>query len=259
VIIEKGYFQRESNSLHISWMGHFSFITGYDDTTQQFVWQDSYPNRCQDQANLSVVEKKGRDNLISYDDLFTEWRSYNYLFIVVYPVEQEADVFQALGPWGDSDWAAKSALQTARLETASMSGNDLFFAWFNLGTSNVAIQEYAEAASAYDRAFTVYATLSEDVAERPYRIMWYETGPYWAYFYSGRYQDVVNLADTTLSFRPYATSVEPKLEESLYWRGMAYYALGEYNQAYADMLEAVHNNPNFQAALAKLTEWGVSP
>jgi hypothetical protein len=254
VIIEKGYYQVDSNG-RTSWMGHFSFITGYDDATKQFVWQDSYPNHCKDQENPDVVEKKGRDNLIAYDDLLSEWRGYNYLFIVVYPAEHEADVMQALGPWADAQWAAQHALDTAQAETTSTTGNDQFFAWFNLGTSNVALQQYGDAASAYDQAFTIYATLSNDNSQRPYRILWYETGPYWAYFYTGRYQDVINLADTTLNF----LTSRPSLEESLYWRAMAEYALGQYDAAYADIRDAVYFNKNMQVALARMQEWGISP
>jgi tetratricopeptide (TPR) repeat protein len=136
-----------------------------------------------------------------------------------------------------------------------MNGNDQFFAWFNLGTSNVALQQYADAASAYDQAFTLYAGLSNDNSQRPYRILWYETGPYWAYFYTGRYQDVINLADTTLN----SLVSTPTLEESLYWRALAEYALGESSAAYADMRSAVYYNTNMQAALAKMQEWGISP
>ena len=46
-------------------------------------------------------------------------------------------------------------------------------------------------------------------------MMWYQTGPYKAYYYTNRFADVINLADTTLN----DTIAEPVLEESLYWRG----------------------------------------
>jgi hypothetical protein len=254
VIIEKGYYQRD-NTGRTSWMGHYSFVTGYDDTAENFVWQDSYPNRCADQETPSVVEKKGRDNLITYDDLLNAWRGFDYIFVVVYPAEHESDVMQALGPWADAQWAAQHALDIANTETESMTGNDQFFAWFNVGTSNVALQHYADAASAYDHAFTLYASLSNDDSQRPYRILWYETGPYWAYFYTGRYQDVINLADTTLNF----LTSRPSLEESIYWRAMAKYALGQYDAAYADIRNAVYFNKNMQVALARMQEWGISP
>jgi hypothetical protein len=254
VIIEKGYYQRDTNG-KISWMGHYSFITGYDEAQGNFVWQDSYPNRCQDMENPAVVEKKGRDNLISYDDLLSAWRGFDFIFVVVFPADREAEVMQALGPWADPAWAAQRALETARADTADMTGNDQFFAWFNLGTSNVALQQYADAATAYDQAFALYADLSNDNSQRPYRILWYETGPYWAYYYTGRFQDVINLADTTLN----SLVSTPTLEESLYWRALAEYALGQDAAAYSDMRSAVYYNKNMQAALAKMQEWGISP
>jgi len=254
VVIEKGYYQRD-NTGRVSWMGHYSFVTGYDDVAKNFVWQDSYPNRCADQEHPEIVEKKGRDNLITFDDLLNAWRGFDYIFVVVYPAEREGDVMRALGPWADAQWAAQHALEIAESETKSMTGNDEFFAWFNLGTSNVALQQYADAAGAFDQAFTLYAALSNDNSQRPYRILWYETGPYWAYFYTGRYVDVVTLADKTL----YDLTSRPSLEESLYWRAMAEYALGQYDAAYSDIRSAVYYNRNMQVALARMQEWGISP
>ncbi|MBM3152998.1 MAG: tetratricopeptide repeat protein, partial [Chloroflexi bacterium] len=81
-----------------------------------------------------------------------------------------------------------------------------------------------------------------------------QTGPYWAYFYTGRYPDVISLANATFD-----TIDEDTLEESLYWRGIANFALGDATSAIADLREAVRLNPNFQAGLDKLAEWGVSP
>jgi tetratricopeptide (TPR) repeat protein len=115
--------------------------------------------------------------------------------------------------------------------------------------------QYNEAGIAYDRAFELYAQLGGDETQRPYRILWYQTGPYWAYFYTGRYQDTVNLANTTL----YDTISEPTLEESLYWRGQAYLALGQTSDAIADFRETVRLNPNFGPGLDMLAQLGVNP
>jgi tetratricopeptide (TPR) repeat protein len=117
----------------------------------------------------------------------------------------------------------------------------------------VALQQYVDAAAAYDQAFAIYNALGSDDTERPYRMMWYQTGPYWAYFYSGRYFDVISLADTTLN----DTGSTPTLEESLYWRGLAKYALGNVAGGVEDVRRSVYYNVNFAAGLAKLQEWGV--
>jgi tetratricopeptide (TPR) repeat protein len=230
----------------VAWLGHYLFTTGYDDAAGEFVVQDAYL-------------EPGKNMRVAYDIYLEGWRSFNYLFMVVYPPEREASLFEILGPFGDADWSSQHALEIAEAESATLTGNDEFFAWFNQGTSLVQIDRYnraIEAAAAYDQAFALYAQLGDDDTQRPYRIMWYQTGPYIAYFYSGRYQDVVNLANTTLT----ETISEPTLEESLYWRGMAYYyGLGETNLAIADFRETVRLNPNFGPGWHMLGVIGVGP
>ena len=148
--------------------------------------------------------------------------------------------------------ANQYALEYAEADIqANLQGIDLYYAWFNKGTSHVQLTDYISAASAFDQAFQVYVDISED--ERPWRMVWYQTSPYWAYFYTGRYADVISLANLTLS----TPSTGPTLEESLFWRAMAEYALGDYNAAYADMLESVRLNPNFSPGIFYLEQWGV--
>jgi tetratricopeptide (TPR) repeat protein len=142
----------------------------------------------------------------------------------------------------------------AEAEAPSLSGIDQYFAWFNQGSSHVRLFEYVDAASAYDFAFQLYAELGDDDTSRPYRIMWYQTGPYFAYYFSGRYQDTINLANTTL----FDTIAEPTLEESLYWRGLAYEAIGELDNAIADYEETVRLNPNFDPGWEQLRRLGLS-
>ena len=104
-----------------------------------------------------------------------------------------------------------------------------------------------DAGEAFDQAYRIYGELDADDSIRPYRITWYQTSPYWAYYYSGRYQDVINLANFTFD-----TIDDDSLEESLYWRGLAYYALGQRTLAKEDLYYAAYLNPNFQAALVQI-------
>lgn len=237
VIVEKGYYERDYTG-YVGWLGHYQFVTGYDDATGEIIVQDTYND--------------GPDFHIAYEEFDDGWRSFNYLFIVIYPRERGQEAEQLLGLWQDEMWANQHALEIAEEETATQEGNDEFFAWFNKGTSLVQLQRYGEAASAYDQAFVLYAGL-EQGGDRPrsYRITWYQTGPYWAYFYSGRYQDVSELATKTLTFPK-----EQTLEESLYWRAMAEYALGNYGIALEDMRETVRLNPNFGPGIFQLQQWG---
>jgi len=135
--------------------------------------------------------------------------------------------------------------------------NNLFFAWFNKGTSHVALQQYADAAAAYDQAFATYANWDVEKEDRPYRMMWYQTGPYFAYFYSGRYQDVIDLADITL--RDTARKEERTLEESLLWRGRAYYMIGNTQAAADDYRAALKVHVNWLPAVQALQDLGLQP
>lgn len=240
VMIEKGYYERDYTG-KVSWLGHYLFVTGYDESQGAFIVQDAYL-------------QPGKNLLSKYEVFIEGWRGFNYLFIVVYPPDRESEVLTLLGDWADTDWANRNALAIADAEIETLEGNDLFFAWFNKGTSHVQLQQYDLAGPAYDTAFRIYNDLGSDDKQRPYRIMWYQTGPYFAYFYTGRYQDVINLANTT-----FKTIDKPTLEESLYWRGMAAYAIGDYQSAFADMRESVYLNPNFAPGLARMSEWGLTP
>jgi tetratricopeptide (TPR) repeat protein len=117
------------------------------------------------------------------------------------------------------------------------------------------LREYVDAAYAYDYAFQLYAQLAADNTSRPYRMMWYQTGPYWAYYYSGRYQDVINLADVTLQ----TPTDGPVLEESLLWRGRAYLMIGQREAAIEDFRAALRVHPRWAPALQALQELGIQP
>jgi tetratricopeptide (TPR) repeat protein len=234
VIVEKGF---EGVGFE-GWMGHYQVVNGYDDAARTFFVQDSY-------------KQNGPNVEVSYDDLLKAWRAFNYTYIVPYPPEREGEVLSILGPQVDANANYQSALQKARDETADLTGRDLFFAWFNQGSSLVALHDYQNAATAYDAAFANYANLPE--AERPYRMLWYQTGPYFAYYYTGRYQDVIDLANFAFKHE-----YEKVLEESLYWRGMAELALGDTKAAIADFRKAVKAHPGFIPAVEQLNALGVN-
>lgn len=233
VMVEKGYYVEDYTG-NIAWMGHYLFTTGYDEGQEEFVVQDAY-----------LIP--GKDMRSDYPTYLEGWRSFNYLFMVVYPASHQDQVLNILGDWADPAWAYQNALEIAELEIQTLSGVDEFFAWFNKGTSLVKMGHYMDAGEAFDQAYQIYEGLVKDDTTRPYRITWYQTTPYMAYYFSGRYQDVVNLANFTLE-----TIAEPTLEETLYWRGLAYYALGNKALAKSDLYNSVWLNPNFEAGLIQI-------
>jgi tetratricopeptide (TPR) repeat protein len=232
VILEKG--------LHPSddwWMGHYVVVSGYDDAWGRLITQDS----------LVMA-----DYPIPYEDVEQRWwRDFNYLYLVIYSPEREAELFELLGPQAEREGNLRHALELATRETQSLSGRDLFFAWYNKGSSLAALGEYATAAEAFDQAFSVYQTIPEE--DRPWRMGWYQVGPYQAYYQAGRYQDVINLADTTLG-----VFAKPPLEDSLYWRGLAKQASGDREGAIEDFKRAVDLNLTFTYGQAELERLGVA-
>lgn len=235
VIIEKGTYIEEVSTGRVSWMGHYNVITGYDDATKEFIVQDSYYQA---------------DYRIAYDLIEQQWRSFNFMFLVIYPADKQDAVLTALGPYQDEMVSYQIAADTAMKEIASLSGVDRFFAWFNRGTSLVNVQDYAGAALAYDEAFKLYPDLPKDM--RPWRMTWYQTGPYFAYFYSGRYQDVIDLATTTLD-----AASEPFLEESYYWRARARAAVGDIAGAADDLHASLKYHPDFAPSLEVMQQLGI--
>jgi len=226
VLIEKGYYGDDHRDVY-GWLGHYLFTTGYSESERQFIVQDTYRE----------PHKNRRESFQEYND---GWRSFNYLFMVVYPPDHQEEVYELLGPWADPTWASQHALEIAEEETKILSGVDLYFAWFNKGTSLVKLQRYPEAADAFDQAFKIYYELDND-PPRPFRLLWYQTWPYWAYYYNGEYQNTLELANLVLEGKS-------TLEESLYWRALAKEALGNIDGAVADLRQAIYLNNQFDIA-----------
>ncbi len=233
VIAEKGF---EGVSFD-GWMGHYQVINGYDDARQVLIAQDSY---------------KGADQSLDYGEFLNEWRAFNYTYLVIYPPDRRQQVLDILGLQAYDNFNFRSTEQKAVEDATRLSGRDLFFALFNQGSSRVALQDYAGAAAAYDAAFANYEQIPEK--QRPWRMLWYNTGPYFAYYYTARYVDVVNLATQTLD-----AMSEPILEESYYWRARALLALGDSEAAVKDLHKCVEVHEDFTPCVEELQKQGLEP
>jgi hypothetical protein len=220
VIAEKGFM------VNSGWVGHYVLITGYDDATQSWLVQDA---------------TRGPDQRISYRDLDADWQEFNRLYILVYPAEDQPKIMALLGADADETENRRHALEVSQAE--SRSDPDNAFVWFNLGSNLNYFDRYNEAAAAFDEARRLGL---------PWRMLFYQFGPYRAYFNMGRHQDVIELADATLGARP-------DLEESYFWRGWSRYSTGDYFGAVEDFRAALQVNPNFNDAILALQSLGESP
>jgi tetratricopeptide (TPR) repeat protein len=114
----------------------------------------------------------------------------------------------------------------------------------------MSLRDYAGAAAAYDEAFNQFASL--DPEDRPWRVLWYQTGPYFAYYYTARYYDILNLATQTID-----KTDEPAIEESFYWRGLARESLGDLPAAIEDLKTSLEWHPGFEPSEFQLDRLGV--
>ena len=216
VLIEEGYNPPELNQ---GWMGHYLMMSGYDDAAGHFITQDSY---------------EGPNLPYTYDHINEFWRNFNRLYLVVYPVEREAELMALLGSDADERQNWVNALEEARAEAVASPEDP--FAWFNMGTSFVGLEMYSEAAVAFDQARNVGEGL-------PWRMMWYQFGPFEAYLATGRYQDVIDLARANLD-----DGGGQYVEETYYYAGLARAAMGETERAISNLDGAISFNPNFTPA-----------
>lgn len=232
VLVEKGY-TCEKGERCSGWFGHYSVFTGYDDAESYFITQDTF---------------RGPDLKLSYDYVLTNWRAFDYLYLVVFPAgaERDAEVAALLGAAADLNRNYHDALARAQNEALALTGEDAAFAWFNVGTNLYYLQDYAGAAAAYDQARQTGL---------PYRMLWYQFGPYRSYYQMARYQDVIDLATFAIN----GAIGEPGLEEAYFWRGQAEEALGQRDQAIEDYRTALVRHPDYQDALDALAALGVTP
>jgi hypothetical protein len=243
VMVEKGF-----EGLNFEgWMGHYNLVIGYDDAREVFFTQDSY--------NLLEVEnwQNSTGFEVPYDTMISNWRAFNNIFLVVFPQDKINDVLNTLGPLMDETNAYRVAYDRALQEIKILTDpRDLYFAWFNAGTSLVYLEDYSGAALAYDTAFGMYPQIPEK--SRPWRIVWYQTGPYFAYYHTQRYHDVIGLADETLN-----KMAKPVLEESFYWRALAKLSLGDLDGAVKDLRESLVWHEGFIPSVNQLSTLGLTP
>src|SRR5690606_15708377 len=95
---------------------------------------------------------------------------------------------------------------------------------------------YNEAATAFDQARNVGGGL-------PWRMMWYQFGPFEAYYHTGRYQDMLNLAIANLN-----DGGGQYVEETFYYMGLAKIEMGNTSDGVRNLRDALAMNPNFTPA-----------
>ncbi len=215
VIIEAGY---DPEPDRLGWMGHYLLISGYDDSVGVFTTQDSY---------------LGPNYNYGYNEIQTFWQHFNYTYIVLYTSDRLEELNAILGDDADEWQNAVNALELARAEATEDPSDK--FAWFNMGTNFVELGMYEEASIAYDQARNL---------QLPWRMMWYQFGPFEAYYNVGRYDDMMVLVRANQN-----DGGGHFVEETRYYLGLAREGRGEIEMALENYNAALQFNPNFAPAL----------
>jgi len=208
------------------WAAHYLLLTGYDDTAQTFTARDAY---------------HGPGVKIPYEQLQSEWEPFNYLYLVVYLPDQEAEIQTLLGSNWDEKQNRENALATAQAATAKNPSDA--FTWFNVGSNLVYFEQYDEANAAYDKARQL---------KLPQRMFRYQFGPFIANFQANRNDDLLALTD-------YALQRTEMSEETWLWHGWALYRKGDTNSAVENWRKALSIHPGYKDALYALDFVGATP
>jgi tetratricopeptide (TPR) repeat protein len=211
------------------WLGHYRTLVGYNDSSSNFYIYDTF-------LGAGVGGEGITEN---YATLDAQWQAFNRTFIVVYEPAREQLVMDILGDLAHPGGAAVHALEVAQAEATADPTNP--FVWFNMGTALNQLARYTEAATAFDLARQY---------ELPWRMLWYQFGPFEAYFNVGRYDDVLSLVQNNL------TNNGEYVEETYFWQGQVFQAQGRTQDAINAYRNALSMNRYYteaQQALDALT------
>jgi tetratricopeptide (TPR) repeat protein len=226
VIIETWHIPEPDNG-----MGHYRLLTGYEDAAQRWIGHDSY-----DRANPVNADGPYQGIYLPYSETGELWDVFNRVFVVIYTQAEAPIVESILGERMDDTIMRQQALLQSQIEIQLEPENA--FAWFNLGSNLTALGHYEDAALAYDQARQLGL---------PWRMLWYQFGPFEAYHAVGRYDEVISLADATLR------RVED-VEELYYWKGRAFLAQGHVDLARRSFARAVELNVHYAEAARALAD-----
>ena len=221
VLIERGHTSPKDG-----WMGHYSLVTAYDNPG----------------GFVSVPDSLLGNIRLDYAEFQRDWDQFAGIYLLAYPPEREAEALALLGPDANPALNLENAAAFYSERAANSNGLDTFFETFALGTIRGLQGDPLAAAQAYDAAWAHYAQLP--VEQRPWRMLWYQFGPYEAYYATGRYADLRALARQTLD-----DSYVDSLPETWYWAARAALAMGDLDAARFNLQKALDWWPNWPAAL----------
>lgn len=214
------------------WDAHYLLVNGYDEAEKTFLVQDSQHG-----------PEKDADKKVPYEMLEKDWKPFNYLYIVIYFPQDEAEVQSILGIDWDPNLNRQNALDIAN--AAITTDPEDAFAWFNLGSMLTYFERYQEAVQAFDQAFTLGL---------PQRMTRYQFYPFFAYFNADRIDYLLEITEKT-----YSPINGQYAEEALLWHGWGLWKQGDIEGAIANWRKALQVHPGYDDAIYALQFVGAAP
>lgn len=152
-------------------IGHFRFVTGYDENKQIIIQDDSYD---------------GPNKKIGYYDFLSMWQAFNYSYVVVYTPDLKDKVESIIGEEIDEQVAWKNALKRAEEEALKDTNNP--YPNFNISTASYHLEDYERTVKEYEK---IESSL-------PRRMLWYQIEPIKAYQQLKSYDKVFEIIEKIL-------------------------------------------------------------
>lgn len=196
-------------------IGHYRVIRGYDDTTQEFIQDDSL---------------QGKNLRYSYEQMNALWEPFNFEYLVLVPKDKQELAQHILNENIDPEISWRQTMK--RLEQQLQQNPNDRYALFNASVASYHLGDYANSALYFER-----------VEQRlPSRMLWYQIEPIQSYYELGNYERVFSITNRILSNNNRAFS------ELYHIRGHIYKNQGNLGAARREFEFAIHYNRHFEPA-----------
>ncbi|MDO8552642.1 MAG: C39 family peptidase [bacterium] len=202
---------------------HYRVIRGYNESQQVVIESDGI---------------EGQNQLYSYKDWMHFWKDFNYSYLIVVPKEKKQIVESILGEEANEQWAWRNAKARAEDEVARNSSD--MRAKYNIVTALFYLGDYEGTAREFEK---IESSLTR-------RKLWYQMEPIEAYFKLGKFDRVIELADSVINDNNKSVS------ELYVLKGKVYESRGQTAEARAEYEIAIYYNKNLQSAKDALAQLG---
>ncbi len=196
-------------------IGHYRIIKGYDDTTKEFIQDDSY---------------QGKNLRFSYTDFSDLWQTFGNEYLVIIPHEKLTIVTSIMGSQWEESVAWQGAVQSAVSSLAKHP--DDIYTRLNLSVALYHTKDFKGSVSEFEKV----------ESNLPFRTLWYQIEPILSYYELGNYSRVFEITDNIF------TNQNRAFSELYILRGRIYQKQGNKQKAKEEFEKAVLYNSALQEA-----------